>query len=73
MFLIGITSSFKVNDTLTNLLFCVGRISSSSSDGSGRMYVCKQIEAIVYYRQEYKMENVKYCITVNLHYIMINT
>ena len=31
----------RVNGALTDLLFCVGRISSSSSDGSGRMYVNK--------------------------------
>ena len=32
----------QVNSALTDLLFCFGRISSSSSDGSGWMCVNKQ-------------------------------
>ena len=31
----------QVNSALTDLLFCVGRISSSSSDGSGWMRISK--------------------------------
>ena len=32
----------------------------------------KQLQAIVYYPQEYKMEYVKYCIPVNLCYTMLH-
>ena len=31
----------QVNGALTDLLFCIGRISSSSSDGSGQMCISK--------------------------------
>ena len=49
-----------VNGVLTDLLFCVGRISSSSSDGSETW--CK-IKAIVnlYYPQDYEMKYITKC------------
>ena len=50
-----------VNGALTDLLFCIGKISSKSSDGQERD-VCKQIEAIVadsLLPQEWGMEYLK--------------
>ena len=57
----------QVNDALTDLLFCIGRISSNHSDGFGQANRSNSLLP-----QEYEMEYIKYCIPANLCYTTLH-
>ena len=57
----------QVNGALTDLLFCVGRINSSSSDGSGQICISNGLLP-----QAGWGSYIKHCIMVNLRYKTIS-